>query len=114
MGASKQSGKKYHGLPEEQYQAYLGGLLEWAEKMEAAMKQQRCKRHYAICKRMLPQSACIADVHKQTQDEGHAHADPLGLIDAPVEQYQSNEIRVQGQGSRRQRQQVEQQSRHQA
>jgi hypothetical protein len=114
MGASEQPGKKYDGLPEEQYQAYLGSLLEWAKKMEAAMKQQRCKRHYAIGKRMLPQSAGIADIHKQTQDEGNAHPDPLGLTDAPVNQYQSNEIRVQGQSSRRQRQQVEQQSRHEA
>jgi hypothetical protein len=38
MGASEQPGKKYDGLPEEQYQAYLGSLLEWAKKMEAAMK----------------------------------------------------------------------------
>lgn len=101
MGAAEQSGKKYDGLPEEQYQTYLGGLFEWAKKMEATMKQQRGKRHYAICKRMLPQRAGIADIHKQTQDEGSAHADTLRLIDAPIKQYQSNEIRVQGQSNRR-------------
>lgn len=101
MRAAEQPGKKHDGLPEEQYQAYLGSLFEWAKKVEAAVKQQRGKRHYAVCKRVLPQRAGVADIHKQTQDEGDAHADPLGLIDAPVKQYQSNEIRTCGQNNGR-------------
>ena len=101
MVATEQPGKKYDGLPEEQYQTYLGGLFEWAKKMEAALKQQCGKRHYAVRERMLAQSTGIADIHKQAQDECDAHADTLGLIDAPVKQYQGNEIRAQGQGNRR-------------
>lgn len=101
MGTTEQPGKKSGALPEEQYQAYLGGLCERVEKKEAAMKQQGGKRHDAVCESILAQRAGVADIHKQTQEEGDAHTDSLRLVDAPVKQYQSNEIGARGQGTGR-------------
>ena len=50
---------------------------------------------------MLAEERRVADVHQQAEHPRHADADVAGLLDAPVQQQQREEIRAQREGKPR-------------